>query len=161
MPRGGKTPASQRQLRVGEELRHILASLFERDEIHDPDLAGRRITISEVRISPDLRNATLFIVPPIDGENIAPVLAGLKRVKPFLRHVIAKAVDLRIVPDLWFEEDVSFINAGKIEKILARPEVRRDVWGEDTLPGSRNWDEGAVDEDTTPGSAPEGRDDGA
>lgn len=125
MGRGAKPPG-QRQLRVGEEIRHALASVFERGDLRDPELAGRPLTVTEVRVSPDLRNATVFVVP-LGGGDVAPLLAGLKRSKPFLRHALAKSVDLRMVPDLWFEADRSFEQVSRIEAILAKPEVRRDV----------------------------------
>ncbi|CAA7617133.1 30S ribosome-binding factor RbfA [Magnetospirillum sp. UT-4] len=130
MPRGHKPP-SQRQLRVGEELRHVIATIIERGDIRDPDLAGRAITVTEVRVSPDLRNATVFVVP-LGGGDVAPLLAGLKRARPFLRHEIARMVDLRSVPNLSFEPDTSFDEAGRIEALLNSPQVRRDL----SVPGS-------------------------
>lgn len=125
MSRGHKAP-SQRQLRVGEELRHVIANIIERGEIRDPDVQGRAITVTEVRISPDLKNATVFVVP-LGGGDSGPILKGLKRARPFLRHEIARMVDLRAVPDLSFEPDTSFDEAGKIEALLKSPEVRRDL----------------------------------
>lgn len=128
MTRGHKPP-SQRQLRVGEELRHVLSSVIERGDIRDPDVQGRAITVTEVRISPDLRNATVFVVP-LGGQDVAPVLKGLKRARPFLRHEIAKRVDLRTVPELYFEADTTFDEASRITDLLNRPDVRRDLEGE-------------------------------
>jgi ribosome-binding factor A len=125
MPRGNKAP-TQRQLRVGEELRHAIANVIERGEFRDPDLQGRAITVTEVRVGPDLRNATVFVVP-LGGGEIAPILAGLKRAKAFLRHEISRAVQLRAVPDLWFQPDATFDEASRIEAILRSPEVRRDI----------------------------------
>jgi ribosome-binding factor A len=125
MSRGAKPP-SQRQLRVGEELRHAIAMVIERDEFRDPDLQGRAITVTEVRVSPDLRNATVFVVP-LGGGDVAPILAGLKRAKAFLRHEISRMVELRAVPDLWFQEDATFDTASRIDSILNSPEVRRDI----------------------------------
>lgn len=127
MPRGNKPP-SQRQLRVGEELRHIIAAVIERGEFRDPDLVGRGITVTEVRVSPDLRNATVFVVP-LGGGDAAPVLSGLKRAKAFLRHEIGKAALLRTVPDLWFQPDTTFDEASRIDDLLRSPEVRRDLEG--------------------------------
>ena len=129
MPRGNKAP-SQRQLRVGEELRHAIANLIERGEFRDPDLSGRAITVTEVRVSPDLRNATVFVTP-LGGGDVQAVLAGLKRAKAFLRHEIGRAVQLRLVPELWFQPDTTFDEANRIELLLRSPEVRRDVAGED------------------------------
>jgi ribosome-binding factor A len=128
MSKGHKAP-SQRQLRVGEELRHIIANIIERGDIRDPDLQGRAITVTEVRISPDLKNATVFAVP-LGGGDTGPMLKGLKRATPFLRHEIARQVDLRVVPNLSFEPDLSFDEAGRIEALLRSPEVRRDLGGD-------------------------------
>ena len=125
MPRGHKPP-SQRQLRVGEELRHIMARIIERGEFRDPDLLGRAITVTEVRVSPDLQNATAF-VSPLGGGDCTPILDGLKRAKAFLRHEIGKQIQLRVVPNLFFEADHSFDEASKIEAILRSPEVARDL----------------------------------
>jgi len=125
MPRGQKPP-SQRQLRVGEELRHVIANLIERGEFRDPDLAGRGITVTEVRVSPDLRNATVFVTP-LGGGDPAPMLAGLKRAKAFLRREIGQRVQLRGVPELWFQVDTTFDEANRIELLLHSPEVRRDI----------------------------------
>ena len=122
----GPRPPSQRQLRVGEELRHVIASVLERGDIRDADVAGRPITITGVKVSPDLRNATVFVVP-LGGGDPAPVLAGLKRVRSYLRHELAKAVQLRVVPDLSFAADVSFDAAERIEALLRSPEVRQDL----------------------------------
>jgi ribosome-binding factor A len=123
--RDGRT-VSQRQLRVGEELRHVLAQVLSRGELRDPDLVGRTITVTEVRISPDLKNATAFIVP-LGGEHKAEVLKALKRCSAFLRGAIGHEVRLRVVPRLSFELDISFDHAQKIEEILHRPEVLQDI----------------------------------
>ena len=123
--RDGRT-ASQRQLRVGEELRHVLAQVLSRGELRDPDLVGRTITVTEVRISPDLKNATAFIVP-LGGEHAAEVLKALKRCSAYLRGEIGHEVRLRVVPRLSFELDVSFDHAQRIEEILHRPEVLQDI----------------------------------
>ncbi|MGE5548309.1 MAG: 30S ribosome-binding factor RbfA [Solirubrobacterales bacterium] len=125
MSRGVKPP-SQRQLRVGEELRHIIAAVIERGDFRDPDLAGRAITVTEVRVSPDLRNATVFVMP-LGGGDVAGVLSGLKRARAYLRHELARSVDLRTVPDLRFEADTSFDEASRIDALLRSPEVRRDI----------------------------------
>ena len=109
--------ASQRQLRVGEELRHALAWLLERGDIRDPGLQGMTITVSEVQVSPDLRNATAFIVP-LGGSDPAPVLAALNRARPFLRRCIARAVRLQFTPNLSFEADTSFDRASRIDSLL-------------------------------------------
>lgn len=125
MPRGEKAP-TQRQLRVGEELRHAIANVIERGEIRDPDLQGRLITVTEVRVSPDLRNATVFVVP-LGGGDVAPILVGLKRAKAYLRHEISRSVQLRAVPDLVFHPDTTFDEATRIDDLLRSPVVRRDL----------------------------------
>jgi len=117
-----KQVPSQRQLRVGEELRHVLAQIIERTELTDPDLDGISITVSEVRISSDLRNATVFVIP-LGGEDSDKVVKGLNRATPFLRHRIAGRMHLRRIPNLYFESDISFDNAQHIYKLLGR--VRR------------------------------------
>lgn len=144
MSRGHKPP-SQRQLRVGEELRHIVANILERGDIRDPDLAGRAITVTEVRVSPDLKNATVFVVP-LGGGDAGPIVKGLKRARAFLRHEMARQIDLRVVPDLFFEADTSFDEAGRIEALLKSPVVRRDLGEDDFAPASRpDRDDGADD----------------
>jgi len=148
----GQKPPSQRQLRVGEELRHAVASILERGDIRDPDVAGRPVTVTEVSVIPDLRNATVFVVP-LGGGDTSVLLAGLKRVRPFLRHEVARMVQLRAVPDFSFVADTTFDTASRIDALLHSPEVRRDVEsGQDGDFGSE--DRFSDDED-------EGRDDGA
>jgi ribosome-binding factor A len=119
-------PRSQRQLRVGEELRHAIAHILERGDIRDPDVAGRNVTVTEVTVSPDLRQATVFVVP-LGGGDTTALLAGLKRVAPFLRHEVARQVQLRVAPDFSFQADTSFDRADRIEQILNSPAVRRDL----------------------------------
>ena len=122
----GRAP-SQRQLRVGEELRHTLAALFQRGDFHDPDLVNLNVTVTEVRISPDLRNATVFVTP-LGGGNMGEALTALRRAAPFLRGQIARAMrNLRSVPMLSFEGDTSFDYASHIDTILHSPEVARDL----------------------------------
>jgi ribosome-binding factor A len=126
MSRGQREP-SQRQLRVGEELRHMIASILERGDIRDGDVAGRPVTVTEVTVSPDLRNATVFVVP-LGGGDVASLLAGLKRAKPFLRHELARKVQLRLVPDLAF---ASIMPAGSMPCCTA-PKCSA-TWGWKTL----------------------------
>ena len=136
-------PPSQRQLRVGEELRHAIVQVLERGNIRDPDVGGRPVTVTAVTVSPDLRNATVFVVP-LGGGDPAALLAGLKRVRPFLRHEIAHKVELRTVPDLTFAYDSSFDEASRIEALLHTPEVARDL-GHTTagIPDDVGQDDGA------------------
>lgn len=126
----GPKVAGQRQLRVGEEIRHVLAQTLGRGELRDPELAGRVITVTEVRISPDLKNATTFIVP-LGGEHAAEVLAALRRSSGYLRSVVAHALQLRHAPLLTFELDRSFDQAQRVAELLHRPEVARDLEPED------------------------------
>lgn len=121
----GRAP-SQRQLRVGEELRHALAWMLERGEVHDPGLQARAITVTEVRVSPDLKNATVFMVPLGGGDATEPV-AALNRAANFLRHRVGEQVHLKYVPRLSFVADDSFDNASHIDSLLHDPMVARDL----------------------------------
>lgn len=118
--------ASQRQLRVGEELRHALAQLLRPGELRDTALQDANITVTEVRVSPDLKNATAFIMP-LAGANIGEIMAGLKRSAPFLRARVARTVELRQAPNIVFALDTAFDSAARITAILHRPEVERDL----------------------------------
>jgi len=120
----GKT--SQRQLRVGEELRHVLAKILRDGECREPVLENASITVSEVRMSPDLRNATAFVMP-LAGTNATEVVAGLERSATFLKGLVAREVQLRNTPDLVFALDDTFDQADRISTLLARPEVERDL----------------------------------
>lgn len=119
-------PLGQRQLRVGEELRHALAWTIERGELRDPALAKSLVTVTEVRISPDLRQATVFVMP-LGGTEQDDVLAALTRARGFLRRRIAGSVKLKYVPELTFRLDRSFEEADRIERALRQPEVVRDL----------------------------------
>ena len=117
---------SQRPLRVGEAVRHALVEVFARGQVRDPDLAEVSITISEVRMSPDLRHATVFVTQ-LGGGEMPPVIKALKRAAPFLRGEVARLIDMRYAPDLHFQADTSFDVAGRITDVLMRPEVQRDL----------------------------------
>jgi ribosome-binding factor A len=117
MSRDRAKAPSQRQLRVGEELRHALAQLLSRGELRDPDLAGVPITVTEVRASPDLKNATAYVMPLGGGEE-TPILKALQRAAPFLRGRLAREVTLKFTPALTFEIDHSFAEAERIETLL-------------------------------------------
>lgn len=125
-----KQPAGQRQLRVGEEIRHALSSIFMRDEHHEPELTGTSITVSEVRISPDLKNATVFFMP-LGGHNRESVLETLKRISPSLRNMVGAKMKLRYTPRLSFQLDNSFDEAGRINHLLNDPKVRQDLSQDD------------------------------
>jgi ribosome-binding factor A len=122
----GPRPVSQRQLRVGEELRHALAQLLRPGVLRDPALREANITVSEVRVSPDLRNATAFVMP-LAGAQADQIMAGLKRSAAFLKGRVARVVELRQVPNIVFAFDDAFDNAARIAALLARPEVERDL----------------------------------
>jgi ribosome-binding factor A len=122
---GGHAP-TQRQLRVGEELRHALAWIFERGILRDPDLSGVMLTVTEVRVSPDLKHATAFVMP-LGGQGVETVLKGLDRVKGFLRHEVARTVTLKFLPEFHFQPDTSFEQGGRIDALLRQPEVQRDL----------------------------------
>jgi ribosome-binding factor A len=117
---------TQRQLRVGEELRHVLANVFEKGIIRDPGLAGVSVTVTEVRAGADLRSATVFVVP-LGGGDASAMLSALARARPFLRRRIAEEVRLKFVPDLIFRLDPSFDEAQHIERLLRDPAVARDL----------------------------------
>jgi ribosome-binding factor A len=122
-------PPSQRQLRVGELIRHALAEVLQRGEVHDPDLEAAVVTVSEVRMTPDLRVATAFVMP-LGGKNAEAILAAFERNRRFLRGEIAHRVNLRVAPDLRFRLDPSFAEGDHIDALLASPAVKRDL-GED------------------------------
>jgi len=117
---------SQRQLRVGELIRHAMAEMLSRGEVHDPVIEGHMITVPEVRMSPDLRLATIYVMP-LGGKDEQDVLAALERNKKFLRGEIAHRVNLKFAPEIRFRADERFDEAERIEKILRTPEVRRDL----------------------------------
>jgi len=133
-----KRGVDQRRLRVGEELRHALYGILRRGECRDPALRDVNIAITEVRFSPDLRNATVFVMP-LGGANATEIVAGLKRSAPFLKRLVAREVALRHTPNLVFELDLSFDQADRIAALLARPDVERDLRG--TIGGTENSDD--------------------
>lgn len=117
---------SQRQLRVGEQIRHALSRILSRGELRDPVLTSIPITVSEVRCAADLKLATVYIMP-LGGQNIDEVLSALKRAGAFLRGQVAREVHLKYTPGLRFMADETFAEAGRINELLRRPEVRRDL----------------------------------
>jgi ribosome-binding factor A len=119
-------PPNQRQLRVGEEIRHVLADIFLRGECHDSDITGTPITVSEVRISPDLKNATAYVMT-LGGINIEKVMEALARNSSILRKLVSDRMKLRYAPRIAFRIDNSFEEAHKIDALLKRPEVARDL----------------------------------
>ena len=129
-PRGVTAGPSQRQLRVGEVVRHRMAELLARGDIHDDTLADAVVTIPEVRMSPDLKLATVYVMP-LGGRDVAPVIAALKRNAKYIRGEIARAVNLKFAPEIRFREDESFEEATRIDRLLDSERVRRDVEGDE------------------------------
>ncbi len=117
---------SQRQLRVGETVRHAIADILSQGSVHDPDLEGHIITVPEVRMSPDLKLATVYVMP-LGGREIDKVIAALDRNKKFLRGEVAHRVNLKFAPDLRFRTDERFDEAERIEKLLRTPAVQKDL----------------------------------
>jgi ribosome-binding factor A len=127
---GASHGPTQRQLRAGELIRHALVEILREEEMEDPSLKGVSVTVTEVRMSPDLKHAVCF-VEPLGGARAAEVTAALNRVSRFLRGRLGHAVELRFTPDLKFVHDESFDAADHMNRLLADPRVRRDVEGED------------------------------
>ena len=125
MTRGRRTSSgrsqgpSQRQLRMGELLRHSLAEIMARGEFRDPVLASAHVTVTEVRPSPDLKNATVFVTP-LGGEDADAVVKALERARGYLRAQIATKLEAKFTPDLSFKADTSFAVAERIERLLAK-----------------------------------------
>jgi ribosome-binding factor A len=121
-PGGG----SQRQLRVAETVRHAVAEILAQGSAHDPDLDGHIITVPEVRMSPDLKLATIYVMP-LGGRDTETVVAALERNKKFLRGELARRVNLKFAPDIRFRVDERFDEAERIEKLLRTPAVQKDL----------------------------------
>src|SRR5262249_35568736 len=117
---------SQRQLRVGELIRHALAEMLSRGEIHDETIESHMITVPEVAVTADLRLATIYVMP-LGGRDAKPVIVALERNKKFLRGEIARRINLKFAPDIRFRFDERFDEAERIEKILRTPQVQRDL----------------------------------
>jgi ribosome-binding factor A len=117
---------SQRQLRVGELIRHALAEMLARGEIHDDVLASHVVTISEVRMTADLRLASIYVMP-LGGKDVKPVLAALERAKKSIRAEVARSVNLKFAPDVRFLADESFDEVLRIDQVLRSPHVLQDL----------------------------------
>ena len=124
--KGSAPGGSQRQLRVGELVRHAVAEILAHGNVHDADLEGHIITVPEVRMSPDLKLATIYVMP-LGGRDTEIVLAALERNKKFLRGEIAHRVNLKFAPEVRFHADERFDEAERIEKLLRTPDVQRDL----------------------------------
>jgi ribosome-binding factor A len=127
---GKEKAPSQRMLRMGELVRHALAEIFSRGDVHDPVLETHVITIPEVSMTPDLRHATAYVMP-LGGKDTRAVLDALNRNKKYMRGVVAKKLQAKFTPDLHFRIDERFDRAEKIDKLLRQPEVQRDLKRED------------------------------
>lgn len=117
---------SVRLLRVGEQVRHVLSEVLMRGDVHDPVLASHHVSITEVRMSPDLRHAAVF-VKPLLGADEAEVLAALKRNTKYLKGEVARRVNTKYAADLKFLADESFDEGSRIDRLLRSPEVARDL----------------------------------
>ena len=117
---------SQRQLRVGELIRHALAEILSRGEISDPDLDGVTVTVIQVSVSPDLKNAVAFVVP-LGGGNAEKMIAALERCRKFIRGQVGKRVALKHMPNLTFELDTSFDYSETVDRLLSTPHVAQDL----------------------------------
>ena len=126
MARGKSNNTSQRQLRVGEVIRHALSQALARGDTHDPDLAHVSVTVSEVRMSPDLKIATAFVLP-LGGVNAEVVIKALARNKAELRHLVTREVRLKFSPDLRFLADTTFDEMDKTRAMLESAAVKRDL----------------------------------
>ncbi len=121
-------PPSQRQLKVGEMIRHALADIFFRGEIVDEVLSRHSITVPEVRMSPDLKLATVYVLP-LGGGEADEAVAHLEKHKRYLRGLLAKRVSMKFMPELRFRVDTSFEKSARIDELLASPKVARDLDG--------------------------------
>lgn len=121
----GRAP-SQRQLRVGEVIRHAIANMLQRGDIHDPAMAGHIVTVPEVRLSPDLKLATVYIMP-LGGKDEPLVIEALNRHKGLIRSEVARNISMKFAPELRFRRDETFDEADRITRLLVSPAVKRDL----------------------------------
>ncbi|MCE4226138.1 30S ribosome-binding factor RbfA [Methylobacterium sp. C25] len=128
--RPNQSGPSQRQQRVAELVRHALAEVLQRGDVQDPVLASHVITIPEVRMSPDLKIATAYVMP-LGGQDETPVIQALERNKKILRQEVARRVNLKFAPDLRFRRDETFDEASRIDSLLRSEKVQRDLTGSD------------------------------
>lgn len=126
---GSSAMPSQRQLRAGEIIRHALADLIMREDLRDPDLVGVMVTVGEVRCSPDLKRANVFVTPLGDDteEGREKLAKALNRAAAFLRGRLGREIELKFTPELHFIADKSYDEATAIDRLLADPRVRRDL----------------------------------
>jgi ribosome-binding factor A len=124
--KSAQSAPTQRQLRVGELIRHKLAEMLARGDIHDDVLASHVITVPEVRLSPDLKLATVYVIP-LGGGATEEVLEALERHKRYIRAEVARTINLKFAPDIRFLRDQTFEEASRIDSLLASPKVRQDL----------------------------------
>jgi len=124
--RDSSSGGSQRQLRVGELVRHALADMLTRGDVHDPVIEGHMITIPEVRVTADLRLATIYVMP-MGGRDADEVVAAFERNKKYFRTEIAHRINLKFAPDIRFRVDDRFAEAERIDRLLRSPDVKRDL----------------------------------
>ena len=131
----GLAGPSQRQLRAGELIRHALVDILREEDIHDEALSGVSVTVTEVRLSPDLKHATCFVEPLGAGVETAPVAGHIEEIikalnlhAKFLRGALGRHIDMRFTPDLRFRHDESCAAAERLNRLLDDPRVRADVY---------------------------------
>ncbi len=131
MPRQQYTPEqhSVRVLKVGERVRHVLSELLTRQEVHDDTLSAHSVSVTEVRMTPDLRNATVY-VKPLLGADEDEVVTALRKNTAYLQREVAKRLGLKFAAKLKFKADESFDEADRIDKLLSDPRVKRDLGDE-------------------------------
>ncbi len=117
---------TQRQLRAGELIRHALVEILQREGFREPALSGVSVTVSEVRVSPDLKNASVFAAP-LGGAHQEEVIDALNHAAPHIRGLLGKKIDMKFTPALKFLSDDTFAEAQRIDALLARPDVARDL----------------------------------
>jgi ribosome-binding factor A len=125
-PNSANAGPSQRQLRAGELIRHALVEILREGDLHDAPLENASITVTEVRLSPDLKHATCF-VEPLGGTHAGEVVEALNRHARFLRGKLGRHIDLKFTPDLRFVHDESFDEAARMDALFNRPDVKRDL----------------------------------
>ena len=130
--KAGKAP-TQRQLRVSEEIRHVLSTLFFRGDFRDPELADAKITVTEVRISPDLKNATAFVAR-LGRSDVDALLPALRRAAPYVRTQLAHQLRLRVAPQVSFQPDTALEYAMHVDRLLRAPDVARDLGADPAVP---------------------------
>lgn len=131
--RRARSEPSTRQLRVAEQLRHVVAEIFQRQEFRDPLLLAQTLTVTEVRLSPDLRIATIFVLP-LGGATTEELLSALGRLAPHIRHLVGQRSRLRHVPQISFAWDTVFDQVERIEQLLHDPRVEQDLAPDEASP---------------------------